>query len=260
MLEELKDIVRKAGRLLKIRFLELLHGKSIDVSEKAKSDYVTAVDVEIEGYIRDLIESRLSIPVVGEEIETETDMNFFILVDPIDGTRNFMHGNPHFAINLAYVEEGKVVYGVTYDPIKNEMFFSEKNKGAFMNGERIHVSSTKDVEKAIVAIGLPYKGKEYIDSFSELYKRLFLNGIATRHTGSAALDLAYVACGRFDAFVELYLSAWDVASGILLIEEARGIVEPLFKGCPLEGWIFAASKSVYEPLKGIVLSCLKEGS
>ncbi len=260
MLKELKDIARRAGRLLKIRFFELLHGKNIDVSEKAKSDYVTAVDVEVEGYIRDLIESRLSIPVVGEEIETKTDVDFFILVDPIDGTRNFMHGNPHFAINLAYVEKGKVVHGVTYDPIKNEMFFSEKDKGAFMNGERIHVSSTRNIGKAIVAIGLPYKGKEYIDAFSELYKRLFLNGIATRHTGSAALDLAYVACGRFDAFVELHLSAWDVASGILLIEEAGGIVEPLLRSCPLEGWIFASSKSVYKPLKGIVLSCLKERS
>ncbi|NPA15833.1 MAG: inositol monophosphatase [Deferribacteres bacterium] len=256
MLDELKDIAKRAGKLLKMRFLEVSLGSAVDVSEKAKSDFVTSVDVEVEGFVRELVADRLGIPVVGEETGSEGgDLDAYILVDPIDGTRNFMRGNPHFAVNIAYLEKGDVVCGVTYDPMKNEMFFAQKARGAFLNGERVKVSSTELMDRAIVAIGLPYRGKAHVDFLVSLYRRLFLEGSATRHTGSAALDLAYVACGRYDAFVEIYLSPWDVASGVLMVKEAGGKVAPLIRKNPLDGWLIASSPSVFERVKALVRDC-----
>ncbi len=258
MLDELKDIAKRAGKLLKIRFLEVALGNVVDVSEKAKSDFVTNVDVEVESFIRRLIEERVNVPVIGEEMSSKKeDLKSCILVDPIDGTRNFMRGNPHFAVNIAYLENGEVLCGVTYDPMKNEMFFAERGRGAFLNGEKIRVSTTGVMDRAIVAIGLPYRGKNYVDFLVSLYKRLFLEGSATRHTGSAALDLAYVASGRYDAFVEIYLSPWDVAPGILMVEEAGGIISPLIKDDPLEGWLIAASADIFDKVKEMVKICIE---
>ncbi len=170
-----------------------------------------------------------------------------------------MRGNPHFAINIAYFKKGKVLCGVTYDPVKKEMFFAEKGKGAFLNGERIKVSQNRELSKGIVGIGLPYRGKELIEEQTRIYKTLFLNGCATRHTGSAALDLAYVACGRYDGIIYFYLSPWDVASGILFVEEAGGKVEGVMGKRPIEGWLFATNGVIHETLKDILNPCLKGG-
>jgi len=251
MLEELKHIAKLAGKLLKIRFTEAqINRVELKVEEKAKADFVTAVDVEIESYIKDeLLKKFPEICVVGEEGREKRRTKDYFLVDPIDGTRNFMRLNPHFAINIAYVEDGQPVIGITYDPMKNEMFYAKRGMGAFLNGERIKVSTTKDISKAIVAIGLPYRGREFIDKQAKIYKYLFLQACATRHTGSAALDLAYVACGRYDGFFEIHLSPWDVAPGILMVEEARGMVEPIFKEDPLEGWLIATNGLIHHKLK-----------
>ncbi|BAT71229.1 myo-inositol-1(or 4)-monophosphatase [Thermosulfidibacter takaii ABI70S6] len=256
MLELLKDTAKKAGRLLKIRFLELLNGMETEVREKGKSDFVTRVDVEVENYIKELL-ANTNISVVGEESFKGEIPGTCIFIDPIDGTRNFMRKNPHFAINLAYQEKGKLLAGVTYDPMKNEMFSAAFSKGAFLNGERIYASTNKDIGKAIIAIGLPYRGRELIDIQTNLYRNIFLNGAATRHTGSAALDLAYISCGRYDAAIYFYLSPWDVAPGILLVEEAGGEVEGTMGREPIQGWIIASNKVIHPEVKDILEGSLK---
>ncbi len=257
MLSLLKDTAKRAGRILKIRFLEMLSGKASEVMEKAKSDFVTPTDVEVENYIKELL-SPSGMPVVGEESFSGKLPPSCILIDPIDGTRNFMRGNPHFAVNIAYVEDKRVICGVTYDPIKGEMFFAQKGKGAFLNGERLKVSSNREPSKAAVAIGLPYRGKELIELQTCIYKSLFLAGCASRHTGSAALDLAYVAAGRYDAIIYFHLSPWDVAPGILLVEEAGGRVEGLMGRKALEGWLLADNNKLHGFLKGLLGECIKK--
>ena len=254
MLDELKHIAKFAGKLLKIRFFEIqINRIKLEIEEKAKADFVTAVDVEIEEYIREKLRQKFpEIHVIGEEGKNKEKTEAYFLVDPIDGTRNFMRSNPHFAVNITYVENDEPVVGVTYDPMKNEMFSAQKGIGAFLNGEKIKVSNTNELSKSIVAIGLPYRGREFIDKQAEIYRSLFLEACATRHTGSAALDLAYVACGRYDGFFEIYLSPWDVASGILMVKEAGGIVEPVFKENPLEGWLIATNGVIHHKLRNII--------
>ena len=251
MLRFLRDAAVKAGRLLEIRYLELLRGGGLEVREKGKSDFVTKVDEEVESYLKDLL-SDAGFPVVGEESFSGSLPDRCIIVDPIDGTRNFLRGNPHFAVNIALVSDGNVICGVTYDPVKKELFEAENGRGAWLNGERIRVSDNQDISRALVAIGLPYRGRDLIDLQVKLYRNIFMATAASRHTGSAALDLAYVACGRYDAIVYFYLSPWDVAPGILLVEEAGGVVEGILGRRPLDGWLVAASSAILNKLREIL--------
>ncbi len=258
MLKELENVAIKAGRLLKIRFLELLNGSEAETKEKAKSDFVTETDVEVEEYIKQLL-APLGIPVIGEESFTGKMPETCFLVDPIDGTRNFMRKNPHFAINIALYEKGRITAGITYDPVKEELFSAKRGEGAYLNGEKIKVSSNTHIGKALIGIGLPYRGKELIEIQTNLYKWIFLNGAASRHTGSAALDLAYVACGRYDAVIYFYLSPWDVAPGLLIVKEAGGIVEGLMGKEPIEGWLIASNGAIHTTVKEILNKAITQG-
>ncbi len=251
MLNLIKDVAVRAGRILHIRFLELLNGGSLEVREKAKSDFVTRVDVEVEAFIKDAL-SDTGIPVVGEESFEGRLPDTCLLVDPVDGTRNFMRGNPHFAVNIAFVNRGEVLCGVTYDPVKGELFEAQRGRGTFLNGERVRVSENAELSRALIAIGLPYRGRELVDVQVSLYRSIFLAAAASRHTGSAALDLAYVACGRYDAAVYFYLSPWDVAPGILMVEEAGGVVEGLLGKRPVDGWLLASNSVIKEKIKTLL--------
>ena len=251
MLNLITNAAIKAGRLLEIRFLEILNGKATKVKEKGKSDFVTKADIEVEEYLKELL-SEANVPVIGEESYQGFLPDTCLVVDPIDGTRNFMRGNPHFALNVAYWEEGRIKIGVTYDPIKKELFWAEEGEGCYFNGEKVRVSSNGDISKALIAIGLPYRGRELVDVQTSLYRNIFLRAAATRHTGSAALDLAYVACGRYDGIVYFYLSPWDVMPGILMVKEAGGKVEGLMGRKPHEGWLVASNGALHDTIKELI--------
>lgn len=152
------------------------------------------------------------------------------IVDPLDGTTNFAHGYPHFAVSIAYEQEGEIAAGVVYDPLRGELFTAEKGEGAFLNGKRLRVSDARLLDKALLVTGFPYDLKEDIAATLRFFNRFMGEARAIRRDGSAALNLAYVAAGRFDGYWEEKLGAWDTAAGSLLVSEAGGRMSDFFGG------------------------------
>ena len=197
----------KASKILIKDFGEI---EKLQVSKKGPSDFVTNSDIKTEKIIIDeLKKAKPNYSILSEEkgIENNKDKNNTWIIDPIDGTTNFLHGVPHFAISLALKNKNQILAGVIYDPIKNEIFYSEKDNGSFFNNHRIRVSKKKDLDECLFATN------------NDGAKKADLN---LRVSGSAALDLAYVASGRLDGFFQNHLNLWDVAAGKLIVEEAGG--------------------------------------
>ena len=232
-LVKLKDrvisIAREGGDYAAGCFRQLRQGEiaSLSVEEKGPSDFVTRVDKEIEEMVVAALEKAApGIPVVGEENhckwgEGSVPPTCWIL-DPLDGTRNFIRGYGRFAISLALRLDGDMVIGVVYQPVSGDLFWGVRGKGAWRNEKPLRISDQRDPTKWTVSIGMPFKAVECLDGFIGVYRFLFAEGVAIRHTGSAALDMAYTAAGIFDGAVELAMAPWDVAAGVLLIEEAGG--------------------------------------
>jgi myo-inositol-1(or 4)-monophosphatase len=197
---------------------------------KGRSDFVSEVDKASERAIGDVIGRRLpSAMILGEELSPDviTSRGVVVIADPLDGTTNFLHGYPEYAVSIAIANNGELCAGVVLNVARSEEFAASKGGGAFMDGKPIHVSNLRDPGRALIGTGFPFKSldrlPEYLDQFS-----LVMHGTAgIRRAGSAALDLSDVACGRFDAFWELVLAPWDVAAGILMVQEAGGIVTDL---------------------------------
>ena len=202
----------KASKSLIRDFGEL---ENLQVSLKGPSDFVTSADKKVEKIlIEELTKSKKKFSFLTEEsglIENEDRDNIWI-IDPIDGTTNFLHGIPHFAISLALQSHNEIICGLIFDPIKNEMFYAEKNNGAYYNNRRIRVSNKKKIEECLFA------------SNGKKFKNIDL---LTRKSGSAALDMAYVASGRYDGFFQDNLNIWDIAAGIIIIKEAGGILNEI---------------------------------
>jgi len=199
----------KASKTLIRDFGEI---EKLQVSIKGPSDFVSNADTKAEKIIiEELIKTKKNYSIISEEdgSKINKDSENTWIIDPIDGTTNFLHGVPHFAISIALKSGNEIVSGLIYDPIKDEMFYAEKNNGAFFNNKRIRVSKKKQLENCLFATG----GKE--NSNIEL---------TTRKSGSAALDMAYVAAGRYDGYFQNKLNLWDVAAGIIIVKEAGGIV------------------------------------
>ena len=212
-----------AGSILLEKF-----GRNIKISKKGEIDLVTEADLASEKAIIERIRShypRHSILAEesGEVISSESANNWKWIVDPLDGTTNFAHGYPCFCVTLALEHDGEIVVGVTFDPTRNELFAAEKGKGATLNNKPIRVSDTEKLSESLIVTGFPYDFKTRTDFTGHLHDFL-LKSRGVRRDGSAAIDMAYVACGRFDGFWEEGLHAWDVAAGVLLIEEAGGRV------------------------------------
>lgn len=241
---QLESIVKDCSRL----FLEGYYSDK-NVRFKGTVDLVTEYDVAIEKCLTVALEEAFpEFTVVGEEsTEIITHPNKAIYIDPIDGTTNFVHGLPFCAISVGMWENGEPLAGIVYNPILEECFVAEKGKGAFLNGETIHVSSQKDFQQSLVATGFPYtkveKGKDYEWVLETMAKMLPVTRDVRRY-GSAAIDLCYTACGKLDAYYECNLKPWDVAAGILILLEAGGQVSNE-KGTPytLDSHIIAASNS-----------------
>ena len=200
-----KSLIRDFGELEKLQ-----------VSSKGPSDFVTNADIKAEKIIiEELIKSKRNYSIISEESKNEFENNNdkVWIIDPIDGTTNFLHGVPHFSISIALKSKNEIVSGLVYDPIKDEMYYAEKNNGAYLNNQRIRVSNKKNLDSCLFAIG-----------GSSIEEIKFKNNITIRRSGSAALDMAYVAAGKFDGCLQKNIKIWDIAAGLILVKEAGGII------------------------------------
>ena len=232
MLPSLKDIAikaaKKAGKLLKENL-----NKEKKIEFKGEVDLVTELDRAAEGLIIEILKSGLpESGILTEEREEIVALNDYRwIVDPLDGTTNYAHSYPVFCVSIALEKKGEVILGVVYDPNLEELFVAEKGKGATLNGEEIIVSGTTDLARSLLSTGFPYDIRKSPDNNLNFFASFALKAQAIRRAGSAALDLCYVACGRFDGFWELKLKPWDVAAGGLMVLEAGGKLTD-FKGKP----------------------------
>ncbi len=245
---------RKAGRALVKDFREV---ENLQVSMKGAGDFVSRADIAAERTLKqELMTARPTYGWLAEEgggQEGEDPTRRWI-VDPLDGTTNFLHGLPHWAISIALEHRGQIVAGVVFDVAKDEMFFAEKGAGAWMNESRLRVSGRNRMIESIFATGIPFGGRSDLPATLQDLARLAPVCAGVRRWGSAALDLAYVAAGRYDGFWERRLNAWDLAAGIIIVKEAGGLVEPLKpQGNILaDGEIVAANEAIFSSFAKVV--------
>ena len=221
----------KASKVLIRDFGEI---EKLQVSKKGPSDFVTNADIKAEKIIiEDLKKARPNYSIISEEngSENNKDKNNTWIIDPIDGTINFLHGIPHFAISIALKSNNEIISGLIFDPIKDEIFYAEKNNGAYFNNHRIRVSKKRNIKECLFATG----GKEEVD-----------NKLNTRKTGSAALDLAYVGAGRYDGYFQKKLNIWDIAAGVIIVKEAGGKINDIDYSNYKNINVLASSTSMYE--------------
>ena len=243
----------KASKILIRDFGEI---EKLQVSEKGPGDFVTASDKRVEKVLLKEL-SNSGYPVLTEEqgkIDGKTKDKRWI-IDPIDGTTNFLNGLPHFAISIAYEENGEIISGIIFDPIKNELFAASKGMGAYLNDFRIRVSNKSDYKNSFLVTGGPRASSKIKDEVFEEYKKISHSvRPPVRKSGSAALDLAYVAAGRYDAVWQRELKYWDVAAGIVLVKESGGFVESIAG----EGFdnnrvdIIASNSKIHKELKNFL--------
>ncbi|MGB9711346.1 MAG: inositol monophosphatase family protein [Thermodesulfovibrio sp.] len=217
------EAAQKAGNIIKERIGTI---KDNEVTQKSISDYVTEVDVLSEKTIIAHIKKHFPTHQIMSE-ESSNDYKkaeYLWIIDPLDGTTNFIHAFPVFAISIALMYKGELVLGVVHDPTRGETFYAEAGSGAFLNEEKIRVSTLSLPEMSLIATGFPFRNKQFIPSYVKIFQSLLYSVSDLRRAGAAAIDLAYVACGRVDGFFEFALSPWDIAAGIVLIKQAGGVV------------------------------------
>lgn len=214
---------RRAGKII-TRYLEELD--TLKVQEKGLNDLVTRVDHAAENAIIEIIQkSYPTHAILGEETGTHPGEEFTWIIDPLDGTMNYIHGFPHFAVSIGIQHKQQIEHAVIYDPLSQDLYTATRGRGAQLNGRRIRVSNREGLEGALIGSSFPYHNRaEFIDEHYDIFKQVFVQCADVRRTGSAALNLAYVASGRLDGFWESGLKPWDVAAGILLVREAGGFV------------------------------------
>jgi myo-inositol-1(or 4)-monophosphatase len=238
---------RKAGRPLVRDFGEL---ENLQISMKGPADFVTSADKRTEKIlIEELARARPGYGFLGEEggAVAGADKTHRFIIDPIDGTTNFMHGIPHFAISIGLEREGQMVSGVIYNPVTDDLFTAEKGHGAYLNNKRLRVAARKELAQSVIATGLPFLGKEgHARANAEMTAVMNVTA-GIRRFGAASLDLAYVAAGRFDGFWEHSLQPWDIAAGIVLVREAGGMITDLRGGADMltQGTVLASNEYLH---------------
>ncbi len=255
----MEGAARKAARRMIRDFGEV---EQLQVSRKGPADFVSNADRQAEATLKaELQRARPNFGFLleegGAEAAREGDSRW--IVDPLDGTTNFLHGIPHFAISIALEQAGELVAGVIYDPCRDESFWAEKGQGAHLNDRRLRVSSRKQLADALFATGIPFLGRPDHELFLKVLESVMGQAAGVRRFGAASLDLAYVAAGRYDGFWETGLSYWDIAAGIVIVREAGGFVTD-FKGGTKKlqsGEIIAANDPLHRPLMGIVSKAAK---
>ncbi len=213
---------RRAGTLI-VRYVDQID--RIDIQEKGRNDFVSEVDHAAEDAIVSVI--RHAYPghaILAEESGSTPGDDYEWVVDPLDGTTNFLHGFPQFSVSIAIRKATQIEHAVVFDPLRNELFTASRGGGAHLDDRRIRVSRVMHMKDALIGTGFPFKALSHLDEWISMFRDILLRSSGVRRAGSAALDLAYVACGRFDGFWELGLSPWDMAAGCLLIQESGGLV------------------------------------
>lgn len=240
---------RKAARGLVHDFGEVEH---LQVSVKGPADFVSTADLQAERTLKqELSRARPDYGFLMEEGgATPGDGRHRWIVDPLDGTTNFLHGIPHFAISIALEREAELVAGVIYDPLRDEMFYAEKGVGAFVNDRRLRVSARQSLSDAVISTGIPFRERGDHPYYLKLLGAVMGQTAGVRRMGSASLDFAYVAAGRYDGFFEMGLSPWDIAAGVVLVREAGGYVSEIGGGRDIlaSGDVVAANDRLFDPL------------
>ena len=232
----LNIMIKAAEKASKVLIRDFGEVEKLQVSVKGPSNFVTNADKKAEKIIiEELSKSRKKFSILSEETGEikNSDINNVWIIDPIDGTTNFLHGVPHFAISIALKSNNEIISGLIFDPIKNEMFYAEKNNGTYFNNQRVRVSKKKILEECLFATG----GKKEIKS-----------DLNTRKSGSAALDIAYVAAGRYDGYFQNHLNLWDIAAGIIMVKEAGGKINEIDCSIIKDVSVKTSSNSIYEKM------------
>jgi myo-inositol-1(or 4)-monophosphatase len=244
---------RRAGELM-IRQLNRL--ESLEITEKNRNEYVTEVDRIAEDAIIEVIYDHYpDHSILAEESGQRGSNEFQWIIDPLDGTTNFIHGFPVFAVSIAVTHNGQLEHGVVYDPLRQEIFTASRGQGAQVDGRKIRVSKRPSMQHSLIATGFPYRGnKEHLDDYLKMLKSVISVSAGIRRPGSAALDLCYVAAGRVDGFWELGLNIWDIAAGALMIKEAGGRISDFHgtDGYLQSGDVVAGSPKIYAGLSKIL--------
>jgi len=252
------DAARAAGRRLIRDFGEV---ENLQVSRKGPADFVSAADKKAEEIIRKSLEKTRPgygfLMEEGGEVQGSDKTHRFI-IDPLDGTLNFLHGIPHFSISIGLERDGKLRAGVVHDPMRNETFWAEEGQGAWLDNKRLRVASRRKLSEAVVSTGIPQLGKNGAEKFIDELVRVRSEVAAVRRFGSAALDLAWVAAGRFDGFWERDLQLWDVAAGFVLVQEAGGMIIGLDKKEATRGSCVGANTSLAPKITELVEGRLKK--
>jgi len=231
--------------------------EQLQVSKKGPADFVSSADHKAEAsLVEDLQRSRPKFGFLLEEggvVEGADSSNTWI-IDPLDGTTNFLHGIPHFAISIGLERDSKMYAGVIYDPLRDELFWAETGVGAFINSKRLRVSSRRSMSDAVIATGMPFKGRASHPEYPRMLDMVAGETSGVRRFGSAALDLAYVAAGRFDGFWEFALSPWDIAAGLVVLREAGGLVTEVDGGDQMmtSGDVLATNGALHNPLRELL--------
>ncbi len=214
----------QAGEIMR-REQNRLH--QLKISEKAPNDFVSNVDLACEASIkRCILDMYPGHFIVAEEggQEGNPDSDYHWIIDPLDGTSNYLHGIPHFAVSIALQIRGRIVHGVIYDPVREELFTATRGEGALLNDRRIRCSARTNLKNALIGTGFPFRKRRFMPAYQAMFNSFFEQCEDLRRTGSASLDLAYVAAGRLDGFFEIGLQPWDMAAGALIVREAGGVI------------------------------------
>jgi len=244
--------VREGGRIILMYFSQL---DRLEYSSKGRNDFVSQADIETERAVLDVLTRAYpEHGIVAEESGNREGSEYTWVIDPLDGTTNFLHGFPMFAVSVGVMRGQVLEHGVVYDPLHDEMFTVSRGEGAQLNGKRIRVSTTRQLAPALLGTGFPFRDLEIIEPWMRSFQNLLPKTAGIRRAGAAALDLAYVAAGRLDGFWELGLKPWDMAAGALLIREAGGLMSDVSggQGFMESGNLVAANPYIFEDLRKIV--------
>jgi len=252
---------RGAGDLI-VRYVDRVD--SLKITPKGRNDFVSEVDRQAEREIINILQKAYPTHAfLGEEGGRQgvARGDFVWVIDPLDGTTNFLHGFPQFAVSIALMHKGRLECGVIYDPLRQELFTAKRGGGATLNNRRVRVTNQNTLKGALLGTGFPFKDQRYVEAYLGMFRELMKDTAGIRRAGSAALDLAYVACGRLDGFWEIGLKKWDMAAGILLILEAGGIVTDLEgKDKYLEtGNVLTASPRLHAAMADVIRPHVVEG-
>ncbi len=252
MLNTAVRAARSAGDLI-LRSAE--NASHLKIDQKGRNDFASEVDRMAEREIMNII--KLAYPdhgILAEESGVHAGNDFVWVIDPLDGTTNFLHGFPQYAVSIALKHKNRIEVGVIYDPLRDELFTAKRGGGAMLNSRRLRVTNNTSMTGALIGTGFPFKNQQHLDAYVEMFKAVTIDSAGIRRAGSAALDLAYLAAGRLDGFWEIGLMEWDMAAGVLMVKEAGGVITDFsFNDQYLEsGNIIAASPKMHQLLYQLI--------